>query len=82
MEHLLSKAIWKKKYNYVMTWHSIVSIVEKTTLVDQEGGLWRKRNLVLIKPEVLLIYYPTSWKVPVSNSLEEGVKYSSLKTIH
>lgn len=80
-EHLLSKAIWKIN-NCVITWHSLVPNVEKTTLVDQEGGLWSERNLGLIKPKVLLIHYPASWKLPEPDAPEEGVKSLSLKIMH
>lgn len=76
-EHLLSKAIWKIN-NYIITWHSVVPNVEKTTLVDQEGRLWRKRKPGLIKPKVLLIRYPASWKLPVLSAPEEDVKSLSL----
>lgn len=80
-EHLLSKAIWKIN-NYVITWHSLVPNMEKTTLVDQEGGLWRKRNLGLIKPKVCLTPCLAFWKESVSNVPEKGVKSLSLKIRH
>lgn len=80
-EYLLSKGIWKIT-NDVITWHGGVPNVEKTTLVDQEGGLRSKRNLGLIKPKVRLIHYPASWKLPVPNAPEEGVNSLSLKIIH